>query len=373
MSKILLGNYNILGWFFLCFLTTTSTSQAQIIPDNTLGKDSSVVRQDNVKGTVIEGGLIRGSNLFHSFSKFNIEEGKSAYFDGRDAYFQNPTKVDNIIGRVTGSDPSNILGKLGVIGNANLFLINPNGILFGRNAQLDLQGSFVASSADSIVFDNGFEYSASNPQAPPLLTINLPLGLRFGRVPGKIINRSTVSTGKDFQTEEKIGLQVQPAQTIALIGGEVLMQSGIIKAPGARIELGGVAGNSLVHLSPMSFGWALGYEGVEKFQDIQFSQGAFASTSGERGGDIQLYGRRIAITGHSGVDTINVGVNPGGNITVKASESVELDEGELTSGSFSEATGVAGDIKIITKRLTVSNDSFIDASSDGAGQGGNII
>ncbi|MGK7950474.1 MAG: filamentous hemagglutinin N-terminal domain-containing protein [Xenococcaceae cyanobacterium] len=355
-SKIVLANYSFLGWFFLCFLATTSLSQAQIVPDNTLGTESSVIRQDNVEGTpsdVIEGGAIRGENLFHSFSEFNVEA-------GRGAYFANPTNIDNIINRVTGSNPSNISGILGVLGNANLFFINPNGIIFGANAQLDLGGSFVASTADSIVFDNDFEFSASDPQAPPLLTVNIPLGLQFGKTPGTIINRSI---------EEGEGLQVQPGKTIALVGGDVLMESGIISAPGAKIELGSVADDSLVHLT---FGWDLDYEGVENFQDIQLSEGAFAQTRGESGGDIQLDGRRIAIISDSGVVTENRGDNPGGSITVKASESVELDEGELTSGNLFGATGVAGDITIMTRQLNVSNGSFIDSSSGNIAQGGDL-
>ena len=358
------ANYNFLGWFFLCFLATTSLSQAQIVPDNTLDNtldtERSVVRQDNVEGTpsdVIEGGAIRGENLFHSFSEFNVEA-------GRGAYFANPTNIDNIINRVTGNNPSNILGILGVLGDANLFLINPNGIIFGTNAQLDLKGSFVASTADSIVFDNEFEFSASDPQAPPLLTVNIPLGLQFGKTPGKIINRSI---------GEGDGLQVQPGKTIALIGGDVLMESGKIVAPGATIELGSVASDSLVRLTPIAFGWDLVYEDVENFKNIQLSEDAFAQTRGQSGGNIQLEGRQIAIISGSGVVTGTQGVNPGGSITVKASESVELDEGELTSGSSFGATGIGGDITIMTKRLNVGNDSYIDADSPDAGQGGNIV
>ncbi len=78
----------------------------------------------------------RGANLFHSFREFNVEEGRSAYFT-------NPAPIENILSRVTGDNPSQILGKLGVLGNANLFLINPNGIIFGQNASLDVRGSFV--------------------------------------------------------------------------------------------------------------------------------------------------------------------------------------------------------------------------------------
>ena len=125
---------------------------AQITPDATLGAESSVVMPTNINGVpsdLIDGGAIRGSNLFHSFREFNSGEGLGAYFT-------NPAGITNILSRVTGNDPSNILGRLGVLGgNANLFLINPNGIIFGPNASLDIGGSFVGSTASSINFADG--------------------------------------------------------------------------------------------------------------------------------------------------------------------------------------------------------------------------
>lgn len=119
---------------------------AQIVPDNTLGAEGSVVTPDVIKGIQgdrIDGGASRDANLFHSFSDFNVGE-------GRGAYFGNPTGIENILTRVTGGNPSNILGRLGVLGEANLFLINPNGIVFGPSASLDVQGSFVATTANAI-------------------------------------------------------------------------------------------------------------------------------------------------------------------------------------------------------------------------------
>ena len=94
-----------------------SIALAEIIPDETLGAESSVVTPDNIKGLEsdrISGGAKRGSNLFHSFREFNIGEGKGGYFQSRAA-------IKNIFSRVTGSNPSNILGTLGVLGSANLF------------------------------------------------------------------------------------------------------------------------------------------------------------------------------------------------------------------------------------------------------------
>jgi filamentous hemagglutinin family protein len=161
---------------------------AQIVPDNTLGAESSVVTPDvinGIQGDRINGGATRGANLFHSFSDFNVGE-------GRGTYFANPIGIENILTRVTGGNSSNILGKLGVLGGANLFLLNPNGILFGANSSLDIQGSFLASTASSFTFPDGSEFRATNPQVPPLLTISVPLGLQYGSNPGAFRYRGLI-------------------------------------------------------------------------------------------------------------------------------------------------------------------------------------
>ncbi|NEO67302.1 MAG: filamentous hemagglutinin N-terminal domain-containing protein, partial [Moorea sp. SIO4G2] len=128
--------------FVLCSILAATTALGQITPDNTLDNERSVVTNLNINGIVIdliEGGAIRESNLFHSFQDFNVAE------FGR-VYFANPAGVANILSRVTGANVSNILGTLGVLGNANLFLINPNGIFFGINSRLDRGGSFFGST-----------------------------------------------------------------------------------------------------------------------------------------------------------------------------------------------------------------------------------
>jgi filamentous hemagglutinin family protein len=112
--------------------------------------------------------------------------------EGRGTYFANPIGIENILTRVTGGNSSNILGKLGVLGGANLFLLNPNGILFGANSSLDIQGSFLASTASSFTFPDGSEFRATNPQVPPLLTISVPLGLQYGSNPGAFRYRGLI-------------------------------------------------------------------------------------------------------------------------------------------------------------------------------------
>ncbi|MBE9115106.1 filamentous hemagglutinin N-terminal domain-containing protein [Lusitaniella coriacea LEGE 07157] len=154
---------------FLSFLGTSA--RAQIVPDSTLRNNSAV----NLVGSQwnITGGETVGNNLFHSFNTFNIGTGEAAIFD-------NAPTLQNIISRVTGGTGSTIDGLIQANGDSNLFLINPSGIILGSNAQLNLGGSFFGSTADSIVFSNGSSFSATNPQAAPLLAMNIPLGLQSG-------------------------------------------------------------------------------------------------------------------------------------------------------------------------------------------------
>ncbi|OLT59424.1 two-partner secretion domain-containing protein [Moorena bouillonii] len=170
---------------------------ADIVPDQTLGAEGSVVIPNTtVRGEIadkIEGGATRGANLFHSFQEFNVGELQRVYF-------ANPSGIENILTRVTGGNLSNILGTLGVDGAANLFLLNPNGMVFGPNARLDVAGSFFASTANSLVFGDGVEFSATSPQAPPLLTINITPGLQYGKYDPRttITNAGNLAAGKDL-------------------------------------------------------------------------------------------------------------------------------------------------------------------------------
>ncbi len=205
-------------------------ARAQIVPDRTLGDESSVVvpnvEIEGKKSERVEGGAIRGNNLFHSFQEFNIDA-------GRGAYFANPSAIENIFTRVTGANPSEIFGTLGVLGNANLFFLNPNGIIFGANASLDVRGSFVATTADSIIFPDGKEFNATNTDVPPLLTVEVqqPIGLKFEGESGIITNAAD--------------LAVASRQTLSLSGGEV-EHTGNLTAPGGRVEVLGTESVALL-------------------------------------------------------------------------------------------------------------------------------
>jgi filamentous hemagglutinin family protein len=310
-----LSTFSVVAAVTTVFSLTPLTTVAQIVPDNSLGNENSVVTPNvNIRGinsNRIDGGAVRGGNLFHSFQEFNIREGQGAYFS-------NPDNIINILTRVTGGNISQILGTLGVLGNANLFFINPAGIVFGPNARLDVGGSFFATTADGILFENGFEFAASNPQAPPLLTINMPLGLNIRENPGTIVNQtlpqlvrldeSPLRNDAGFLIPQ--GLNVPRNQTLALIGGDVIFDNGVAISPGSRIQLGGLSEPGIIELTNVG---ANGTPILQFPDNIQRGNVALTNESqinvrGNGGGDVNINARNVEISGDS---VIRVGIDEG--------------------------------------------------------------
>lgn len=184
-------------------------TQAQVIPDNTLPIPSTV--EAGCTLCEIEGGTQRGDTLFHSFTEFSVQTEGGALFN-------NAIEIENIFSRVTGEAVSDIDGLLQTQGTANLFLLNPNGIVFGPNARLEISGSLTASTADSLIFTDGETFSAIDPQAPPLLTASIRPGLQYGRNPGAgafpnraiTVNQGTLAVGQDLTlTADQLDIQGQ--------------------------------------------------------------------------------------------------------------------------------------------------------------------
>jgi filamentous hemagglutinin family protein len=354
------------------FSVWANCALAQITPDNTLPSNSRLTPSGSIN--LIEGGTQSGSNLFHSFQQFSVPTGSTAHFN-------NALDIQNIISRVTGGAISNIDGLIRAEGKANLFLINPSGIVFGQNARLNVGGSFFASTASIIKFADGFEFSATIAQNTPLLTISVPIGLQFGVNPQRILVRGN---GQGLRIGAPIidtqnALRVQPNQTLALVGGNVALEGATLKTAGGRIELGSVGDNSLVSLTPNN-GFSLNYSGVQNFKDIQLSQQAAVDASGSGSGNIQVVGRNIKLTDGSQIEASTLGSNPGGTLVVNAQDSVQLIGTSANSSSlsglsarvFPGATGAAGDVIINTRQLLIQDGARISATTFAAGNGGKL-
>jgi filamentous hemagglutinin family protein len=329
-------------------------AQTPIHPDASLS--TQVTTTDGLNFTIDAGGRA-GRNLFHSFEAFSIPTGGSASFN-------NTIDVQNIFSRITGSSPSQIDGVLRANGNANVFLLNPHGLWFGRNAQLAIGGSFLGTTASRLQFSDGIEFSTIAPTA--LLSISIPIGLQMGQNAGQI---TLVGHGHRLQSPNAIltpisaptshpGLAVAPGQTIGLVANGLNLNGGIIAAPSGRLELGSVAHGS-VQLTSMPQGFSVSYAGVDRFNDIHLSQRSLLDPNLFTPGSVQLQGRNISIQSGSIIWSQNRSDHTFGNIQLSASEQVRItgfsEDFQIPSGIIAESlgAGVSSPVAVNATQITL--------------------
>lgn len=351
-------------------------ANAQVTPDGTL---NTTISQNHNHFTITNGNRI-GNNLFHSFSQFSIPSNGSAIFN-------NPVDIQNIFSRVTGGSISQIDGLIQANGSANLFLLNPTGIIFGSNASLNIGGSFVGTTAESIIFADGVKFS-TNSHTSPLLTMSVPIGLQMGTRPGNI---TVQGAGHNAQLSDSFqvsglnlnnrGLQLASGKTLALVGGEIHLNGGLLSAPGGIIELSSIT-NGNVTLNSVPQGFTLSYPNAASFGNIYLTQLALASTrdfSGEGGGAINIQGKQVSIRDGSLVLIQNRSNKTAGDIAINATEYLEIvgksPNFQSSSSLVNETTslGAAGHIIINTPRLNIDRGGFIFNRNFSTAPGGNII
>ncbi|WP_392476080.1 filamentous hemagglutinin N-terminal domain-containing protein [Nostoc sp. C110] len=362
----------------------SSPALAQVISDGTTNTSVSI----NGNDFRIFNGVNKGNNLFHSFSNFSVPTGGSATFD-----LTNTPNITTIFSRVTGGNVSNIDGLIQTLSSNNpvsLFLMNPSGIVFGPNTSLNIGGSFVGTTASSIKFSDATEFSAVNSTEPPLLTMSVPVGLQIGSNAGAIqVQGSPIHV----QGPPGLGfglfffrlptLSVIPNQTLALVGGQIDIDSANISAPDGHIELWALQ-NGEIALDKET-GWQLtSLPNTVNGGTITLQQTSFVTADGSNGGAINIWGRGLTLQDGSNIGATTF-AGQGKGITVQTTEFIDLlgttdlvnqplFAGISTSVGNSlglivlpgpPATGQAGNITIETGRLKMANGAWLVSSTSG--------
>ena len=346
-----------------------SMVRAQIEPDGSMPTNVEELRDLLME---ISGGEVSGDNLFHSFDEFSIPE-------GAEAVFQNADSIENIFARVTGDSASLIDGMLSTQGDANLFLMNPNGIVFGEDATLNVGGSFIGTTADSVVFEDGTEFAANDDGSDPVLSVEVPIGLGFGSNPGAITvngdgnqldpisSFAPISTDSDSSS----GLSVESEETIGLLGGDINVNGGSITAQTGNLELGAVS-SGFVDIEYEDPGLDFAFDNATVDRNLVVDNRSLLNTGG---GSIKLTGQNIDLVNGSYI--LNQTQEVAKDISINANNTLTLSgvspDGSVSNIISAETLGTAkgSDITISTQDLVLQDAASIRASSFSNATGGN--
>ena len=352
-------------------------ASAEVVTDGTLGAAQNL--PGPVYNITSDLGQQRGNNLFHSFTTFNVESGNEAAFSG-------PAAVTNIISRVTGGSFSSIEGTISSsIPDANLFLLNPAGILFGAGAAVDVDGSFHASTADSLLFENGERLSV-NTQVPAVLSVAEPSAFGFlgTNVGGIIVDSAIIATdaGEDLSlTAQGISInnsillvdQAQLALNAALSGGDVAIDANDSNQNTAALAGSITATASLLASEDSAAGEIVIRGGEITLNNTDVTVRSFNDGAG---GTLTVAADLLRVNTGSELTATTFGDNPGGTIDVTAN-TVVLDGSlapTLLTGILADAVGAGagGTIMVSTTDLFIFDGAEISAETLGSGDGGEI-
>ncbi len=345
---------------YLSLIFNPDSSLAQVVSDNTTGTQVNVTEDI----ATITGGTKTGQNLFHSFEQFSVNNGASAHFD-------NALDINHIFSRVTGGSISEINGLIRANGNADLFLLNPAGIIFGGNSSLDIGGSFIATTAERFIFEDGIEFSAKIGEDRPLLTINAPIGLQYGTNAGAIAISPNPNRASIDPNSPPGGLSIQPSNTLALVGGDISVTRNDLNAFDSNIEIGSIQ-SGIAELQPSdNGGWEFNYDRVESFGQIDLNQ-TLVNTSGI----VNLQGKAINLSTGSVISNFTRSDDRGGSITLQATDLIQLNGSSLFTqvgqGLNTEIAGSGGDIAIEAPQIKFTSGSLVSAGTLSQGSGGDI-
>jgi len=329
------------------WLAWSTQTPAQVATDGSLGPAGALAGPSYA----ITANLGRqvGTNLFHSFSTFNLANGQSATFSG-------PGGIANIVNRVTGGSASNIDGVLrSTIAGANLYLVNPSGILFGRSASLDLTGSFHASTANYVKLADGTRFDATTAgPSDSLLTSAPPAAFGFlGPAPAPIAVQGS-------------NLSVPEGSSLSLVGGPVNLSDATLRTLAGDIRVVAMGGAGTVPLNAtavMLTGTTLAPVSIER-STLATESGAGAAPGRIviRGGQITLLDSNITSTNRDAVDAPPIELAASGDLTVSASDVF----------STAEVSGRGAALALSGQNVTIDRNAQVWADTWTDGPGGAI-
>jgi filamentous hemagglutinin family protein len=371
LSKVVRSlSFGILSLFAWGQFTKPTIAQTDIRPDTTLPGESSIVEGQGTL-TFIEGGATRGSNLFHSFEEFNIRTGEGAYF-----LIPN-LAIESVFSRITGNDPTNIDGVLGaavsresgVMSGADLYLMNPNGVLFGPNATLNLGGSLVITTADGIQFENQSIFSAFQADSPSQLLTVEPSAFLFNQLQVPSIQSAAQN------------IVLPSSRSVIFLGGDVSFQgSQIVGSLGSELEIGGIVGPGRVNLNRIDNRPRLSVEASSSRANVILDQASSLLLT--NGGRIGVHAQDVRLANGSIIAGLllflpNFGEFKGIDISIDASGEVNLLNSNVLSGLFGNdipnVVGNSGSININGQSINLTGLSAIASLSAGSGNAGNVI
>ncbi|CAK0750691.1 exported hypothetical protein [Gammaproteobacteria bacterium] len=367
-------------------------TQAGVVLDGTMGTRGTLPPINNNYDIGANLGQLRGGNLFHSFRTFNIANGEAATFNG-----QPGVQIQNVIARVTGRTPSSIDGTIrSTIDGANVYLFNPYGVIFGPHSSLDVRGSFYASTANTIKFADGKQFSASHP-TESTLTSAAPEAFGFLEPNPAIIRCDHCRLSvPDFRTLEFVsgGIDVE--------GDSTHEWSASINAPKGRVALAAVSEPGDIPVdsgadpndpnASTNFWIAGSANGAITLVNANVNTGMSDSNGGgnppppprvrRASLDVSIPATAVVMVG--GAVKLN-----GSQITDKTQDSdsrttrilardFSLYGGDPFSGhssmisSSTSGRGNAGPIIMNTKNLTLNDSALISSTTSGSGNAGSI-
>ena len=327
--------------------------------------------------TTITGGEQVGNNLFFLLEEFSVSENE-------EITFESAIDVENIFIEIAGNEPSIVNGLLKATGKSDIFFANPNGIIFNENSRLEIEGSFLATTANSIDFADGTTLVVGQDNSNVGLTDSIPIGLNFlgdnasinvnGN--GSQINRLESNQFDRGNNPDLSQLTVEPDKTLALIGGEIKIEGGSLTAVSGHIELGGI-NEGIVALNQDAEKLTLGFEEVSSFSDIELSAKSAVDVSGAGTSSIQINADDILLRDGSVLLSQSTGDNSLGSITINAAKSLTISDigsNQISSAIVSETLdeGTAGSLFISAESVSLENDATVSSETFGDGNAGTI-